>query len=399
VGRLGQWGAGPEASLSHVTPLAWAMLALLLGLVLSGIDLVRGISRIERLADLPSLAGPAPLVSMVVPARNEERNVEAAARSLLAQKYPALEIIAVEDRSTDRTGPILDALSSGDARLRVVHITELPPGWLGKNHALALGAAAARGEWLLFADADIIMAPDAVSRAVAYAERRGVDHLTILPDTLMPGLLLKGFVCVGIVIFGMALRPWKARDPRSRSFVGVGAFNLVRAGAYARAGGHEPIRLRPDDDIKLGKILKRSGARQDALAGRGMVSVEWYRSIGETIDGLMKNSFSVVQYNPLWMILGAGVYIVVGLAPLAALGLGSGLLRLLGAGAVLVQLLVHLFVAHEAGLPRRAVLLYPLIYLLFAWILVRALVLNLSQGGIVWRGTFYPLSELRKNRI
>ena len=262
-----------------------------------------------------------------------------------------------------------------------------------------VGAAAARGEWLLFADADVIMAPDAISRAMAYAEGRGLDHVTILPDTLMPGLLLKGFVCVGIVIFGMVLRPWKARDPKSRHFVGVGAFNLVRARVYARAGGHEPIRLRPDDDIKLGKILKRSGARQDALSGRGMVSVEWYRSIGETIDGLMKNSFSVVQYNPFLMIAGMGFYLTLGLAPVAALGLGSGPVRLFGGLAVGMQLLVHLFVAREARLPKRAVLLYPVIYLLFAWIVLRALVLNLSQRGIVWRGTFYPLSELRKNRV
>jgi glycosyltransferase involved in cell wall biosynthesis len=375
------------------------MLVLLLGLLLSGVDLVLGIRQIERLEDLPSLTGPAPFVSVVVAARNEERNVEAAARSLLAQAYPSLEIIAVDDRSTDRTGAILDARAAEEPRLKVMHVRELPAGWLGKNHALWLGAAAARGEWLLFADADVIMAPDAVSRAVAYAERRGLDNVTILPDTMMPGLLLKGFVCVGIVIFGLALRPWKARDPKSRHFVGVGAFNLVRAGAYARAGGHEPIRLRPDDDIKLGRILKRSGAKQDALSGRGMVSVEWYRTIGETIDGLMKNSFAVVQYNPLLMIAGVAFYLIVGLAPLLALGLGAGPVRLFGGLAVAVQLLLHLFVAGEAALPKRAVLLYPVIYVLFAWILLRALVLNLSQGGITWRGTFYPLSELRKNRV
>ncbi|HEU5217411.1 MAG TPA: glycosyltransferase, partial [Gemmatimonadales bacterium] len=290
-------------------------------------------------------------------------------------------------------------LAAREPRFSVQHVTELPPGWLGKNHALSVGAGSARGEWLLFADADIIMAPDAVSRAVAYAERRGLDHLTILPDTLMPGLLLTGFVIVGVEIFSMALRPWKARDPRSRSFVGVGAFNLVRASAYARAGGHEPIRLRPDDDIKLAKILKRSGARQDALSGRGMVSVEWYRSVGELVDGLMKNSFAVVQYNPVLMSGGVLFYLIVGLGPLAALLLGSGWLRVFGGLAVLAHVSVHLFVAIQTRLPKRAVLLYPAVYLLFAWIVLRAMVLNLHQGGIVWRGTFYPLSELRKNRV
>jgi glycosyltransferase involved in cell wall biosynthesis len=379
--------------------LAWGMLLLLLGLLAAGLDLLIGISRIERLADLPGFQGAPPLVSLVVAARNEERNVESAARSLLAQRYSALEIIVVEDRSTDRTGAILDALAAAEPRIRVVHVKELPPGWLGKNHALSVGAAAARGTWLLFADADVIMAPDAVSRAVAYAERRGLDHVTALPDTLMPGLLLKSFVIVGIIIFGLALRPWKARDPRSRSFVGVGAFNLVRASVYARVGGHAPIRLRPDDDIKLGKILKQGGARQDAVSGRGMVSVEWYRSLGETIDGLMKNSFSVVQYNPVAMLGGVVFYLVLGLAPLAALLLGAGPLRWLGGLAVAWQLLVHARIAREAHLPLSAVLLYPLVYPIFAWIVLRAMVLNLWQGGIYWRGTFYPLSELRKNRV
>ena len=388
-------GSVPE----RMTLLAWSMLVLLLGLVLAGVDLARGIRLIEQVADLPSHEGPAPLVSLIVAARNEERNVEEAMRSLLSQRYPSLEIIVVEDRSTDRTGAILDGLAAVDSRLVVQHVTELPPGWLGKNHAMSVGAAAARGEWLLFADADVIMAPDVVSRTVAYAERRGFDNVTILPDTLMPGLLLKGFVIVGITVFAMALRPWKARDPKSRYFVGVGAFNLVRASAYAKAGGHDVIRLRPDDDIKLGKILKRSGARQDALAGRGMVSVEWYRSIGELIDGLMKNSFSVVQYNAFLMIAGAVMYLVVGLGPLAALVLGSGPLRILGGVTVGVQLLGHLFVAREARLPLLAALLYPAVYVLFAWIVLRAMALNLSQGGIVWRGTFYPLNELRKNRV
>lgn len=375
------------------------MLGVLLAIVLSGLDLLLGLKKIEHLADLPWYQGNPPSVTLVAPARNEERNVEAAMRSLLAQQYPALEIIAVEDRSTDTTGAILDRLAAAEPRLRVIHIIELPHGWLGKNHALSVGAAAARGEWLLFADADVVMAPDAISRAMAYAERRGLDNVTVLPDTLMPGILLQAFVCVGVIIFAMALRPWKARDPRSRYFVGVGAFNLVRASAYARAGGHQPIRLRPDDDIKLGKILKRSGARQDALSGRGMVSVEWYRTLGETIDGLMKNSFAVVQYNPLLMLGGVGFYLVLGLGPLAALIIGPGPVRWFGATAVGFQLLVHLAVAREVRLPLRAVLLYPLMYIVFAWIVLRAMVLNLWQGGIVWRGTFYPLSELRKNRV
>ncbi len=382
-----------------MTLLAWATLLLLLVIVASGLDVLIGLGRIERLAGIPPKAGTGPRVTVVTAARNEERGIEAAARSLLAQEYPALEFIMVDDRSTDRTGAVLDALAAREPRLRVVHILELPPGWLGKNNALQQGANAARGEWILFADADIVMHPTTVARAMTYVERRGVDHLTLLPDLVMPGLLLKAFVSAFVIWFSGYLRPWKARDPKSRFFVGVGAFNLVRAGAYAAAGGHAPIRMRPDDDLKLGKILKRSGARQDVVLGRDLVSVEWYHSLSEAIDGLTKNSFAVVEYNRLLMVLGAAAYLIIGLGPLAALLLADGVVRATGAVAVAFQLLVHLRGARQAGAPWQAALLYPVISVIFCWIVLRAMVLNLWQGGITWRGTFYPLSELRRNRV
>ena len=215
----------------------------------------------------------------------------------------------------------------------------------------------------------------------------------------MPGLVLKAFLNSFVVLLFGYLRPWKARDPRSRQTVGVGAFNLVRASAYRRAGGHEPIRLRPDDDLKLGKILKRSGARQDLVTGRGMVSVEWYHSVGEAIDGLMKNSFAVVEYHAPLMVFGGMFYLVVGLGPLACLLFGSGFTRVFGGAAVAFQLLLQLRVTRETLTPWRTALLYPVASILLTWIVWRALVLNLVQGGISWRGTFYPLAELRRNRV
>ena len=390
---------GEETALTDMPLLGWAMLGLLLFIVVSGIDILAGLSRIEPLAGVAPRSGPGPLVTLITAARDEARGIEAAARSLLGQNYSSLEFVMVNDRSTDRTGAILDGLAARDSRVRVVHLGELPSGWLGKNHALARGAAVARGEWLLFADADIVMDPTSIARAMQYVERRGLDHLTLLPELVMPGLLLQAFVSSFVLWLAGYLRPWKARDPGSRRFVGVGAFNLVRAGSYAAAGGHQPIRLRPDDDLKLGQILKRSGARQDLVQGRGLVSVEWYHSLGEAIEGLMKNSFAVVEYNPLLMVLGAAAYLVIGLGPLAAAVLGEGILRILGVVAAGFLLLLHMRGAREAGAPLRGALLYPVVSLIFAWIVLRALVVNLWQGGITWRGTFYPLSELRKNRV
>ena len=378
--------------------LGWAMLGLLLVIVASGLDVLIGLRRIDSLARVPP-RNDGPLVTLVTAARDEAFGIEAAARSLLALEYPALEFVMVNDRSTDRTGEILDGLAIRDSRVRVVHVRELPAGWLGKNHALHRGAAVARGEWILFADADIVMDPTTVGRAMQYVERRGVDHLTLLPRLVMPGILLEAFLSVFVVGLSAYLRPWKARDPGSRHFVGVGAFNLVRTRSYAAAGGHEPIRLRPDDDLKLGKLLKRSGARQDLVFGRELVTVEWYHSLGQLIDGLMKNSYSAVEYNPVLMVLGAAGYLVVGLGPLAGLLLGDGMVRDLGAAAVGFQLLLFGRGAREAGVPLQAVLLYPVALVMLGWIVVRALALNHWQGGITWRGTFYPLSELRKNRL
>jgi len=382
-----------------MTLLAWLMLVLLAGILISGLDVLLGFAKVGRLSGSAPVGEPAPTVSIVVAAKDEARHVEAAMRSLLAQRYSRLEIIAVDDRSSDATGAILDRLASTDARLRVLHVRELPAGWLGKNHALSVGAAAASGSWLLFSDADVMLAPDALGRAVGQAERAGLDHLAVMPKLVLPGLLLEAFG-LAFLCWGMAvLRPWKARDPRSWRFVGIGAFNLVRAAAYARVGGHAPIRLRPDDDIKLGKLLKRSGARSDFLFGEALVAVEWYPTLRQAIQGLMKNSFSIVEYRPLLMLLGVPFYLVGGLGPLAALAAGSWLIRGLATLAILLQLTVLVRGAREAGTPRRVALLYPLMSVLFAWIILRALVLNLSQGGIVWRGTFYPLRELRKNRV
>jgi hypothetical protein len=216
---------------------------------------------------------------------------------------------------------------------------------------------------------------------------------------VLRSLLLNAFVVAFLLWLVAYLRPWKARDPRSRHFVGVGAFNLVRMATYLAADGHESIRLRPDDDIKLGKVLKRSGARQDVLSGRGMVSVEWYSSLGEAVEGLMKNSFAVVQYHPLLGVLGALLIAGLGVGPLLAVLFGSGTPRLLGGIAAVFQLGLHLRAARESGAPYRTASLYPVMSLLLAWIVLRAMTLTMVRGGIVWRGTFYPLAELRRNRV
>ncbi|MGD8331910.1 MAG: glycosyltransferase family 2 protein, partial [Acidobacteriota bacterium] len=245
-----------------------------------------------------------PRVTVVVPARDEERNIEAAMSSLLALEYPKLEIIAVDDRSADGTGAILERLSAGDARLQVVHVGELPAGWLGKNHALQLGAERGSGELILFTDADVLFEPTVLLRAVTCLRDQELDHLTIAADVHTPSLLVELFVAAFMLSFVGYFRPWRMGDPKSSHTIGVGAFNLVRRQAYERAGRHVPIAMRPDDDLQLARLLRDHGARQAFGVAGGMVGVEWYPSLGAAIRGLEKNSLAGVGYRP-WVLLGA----------------------------------------------------------------------------------------------
>lgn len=237
--------------------LAWLAALLLLGVLVPGIELLWGSRRIAWLRQQGAGASvPSPLVSIVVAARDEAAKVERAVESLLAQSYPCLQVIVVNDRSTDATGDLLEALALKHPRLEVLHVTRLPPGWLGKNHALWQGSQVAKGQWLLFTDGDVLMEPSALARSMNYGQRRGLDHVAATPDVRMPGHFLNMFSLVFGFFFVLFTRPWRAAAQASPCHIGIGAFNLVRAATYFQAGGHARIALRPDDDLKLGKIIK-----------------------------------------------------------------------------------------------------------------------------------------------
>ena len=186
----------------------------------------------------------------------------------------------MDDRSTDRTGAILEKLGTEYPEgMRVLRVEKLPEGWLGKTHTLALGAAEARGDWLLFTDADVRFAPDCFRHAIGYAAANGLDHLALAPEIVSEGERLGAFVVAFEMFFVVSQRPWRAKDPNAKEHVGIGAFNLVRRGAYDEAGTQRAIRMRPDDDMKLAKLLKKEGFGQDVASGAGLVSVEWRRTL------------------------------------------------------------------------------------------------------------------------
>jgi hypothetical protein len=361
-----------------------------------------GAVRIVRAVPVLAAADPPdppvwPRLTIVIPACNEAETIEAAIVTVLRQDYPELEVVLIDDRSTDGTGAIIDRVAAADGRVRAVHISELPEGWLGKVHALARGVERAAGQWLLFTDADVHLAPGALRRAVAFVEQRGADHLAVMPDIWYTSLVLDATLASFLRIFPVGTRCWAIEDPDSGAFIGIGAFNLVRRQALERTAGFEWLRLEVADDLGLGMMLKRSGARSCLVNGTDLVGLHWYRNLGEVARGVEKAYASVAGCNPLRMLgvcatlVGLEWAPIVALLPLGVPGLfWAGLL--MAVAAVASTVIMHRWVRHRL-LPG---LLSPLGALLGAMLFLRAGWLGFRRGGVMWRGTLYPSRLLRE---
>ncbi len=364
------------------------------------VDIAIGSRRLGSLGDIaPTTATDAPLVSIIVPACNEAETIAPALATLVAQEYARLEIIVVNDRSTDATGEILREMQQRHPGLIILDIHELPAGWLGKHHALHSGAALAKGDILLFTDADIHMAPDTVARAVHWLEQAGLDHLCLIFKNKAKGWLLNSLILdAGGGLF-LLFKPWLAGNPRSKRFMGVGAFNMVRRQAYEQVGGLAAIKIHPIDDLMLGKIIKEGGLRQECLSGYDFVTVSWYHSTGAMIDGLMKNIFALANFNTALALGGALGISLFTILPLWGVLLGHGPARLFFALTVALRLAFFSQAARYSGLspwlaPAALVTPYITVYTI-----LKATFTTLKNKGISWRGSRYPLDELRrKNR-
>jgi cellulose synthase/poly-beta-1,6-N-acetylglucosamine synthase-like glycosyltransferase len=340
-----------------------------------------------------------PSVSLIAPARNEERNIEQAVRSLARLDYPNLQITIINDRSTDRTGEILDRLAAEFRQLNVVHLTELAPGWLGKNHAMQLGADRSSGEWLLFADGDVVYEPTVLKRAMVYTNKYSVDHLAGWPDVVAQSWLMSTFMLTFALYLFLFVRVWAVRNPRSRAHIGVGAFNLVRADTYRAVGGHARIKMRPDDDLKLGKIVKLSGYRQDFVDCTGHLSVEMYRSVSELLRGLEKNAFSATDYSVALTTFSTILSLLFCVWPFIGVFVISGPTRWLYVAICLLLWTMAWGSARTTRAPPACALAYPLAVLMMVYIQWRTMLLNYYHGGIRWRDTHYSLAELRANKV
>lgn len=357
----------------------------------------RKIKFLDEISNLPDCIYPK--VSILIAARNEEKNITEALQSLLQLDYPDFEILIVNDRSTDGTGEILDRMAQGNPRLRPIHLTALPKGWLGKNHALFRAAQESTGELLLFTDADVVMQPAALRNGVQYLLAQQLDHLTAGPALKMPGRLLNLFSGFFTMAFFMYTQPWKARDGRSDKFIGVGAFNLIRASAYRAIGTHQAIAMRPDDDMRLGKLVKQRRYKSDFMHGVRMLHVEWYDSLPAVVNGLEKNIFAGLDYKLTAVILSTIATFIFWIWPFAAMFLTAGLTKIFNIATVGIILMIYGHGARLGNLKRWYGIGVPAAALFFIFLLWNSTLKTLLNRGISWRETFYSLAELKANKV
>jgi hypothetical protein len=363
----------------------------------------RGLPRIPDLLEERFDCEPVgePWITVFVPARDEALNVGECLRSLLGQDYAKLRVVAVNDRSSDETGAIMDAIAgTAPSRLRVLHLSELPPEWLGKTHAMAMAARQAIAEdapeYLLFTDADVMYRSDAVRRSLAYAVASGADHLVTVPTTIIrrwDEAALLGFFQI-FALWGA--RPWRVADPKARrDAIGIGAFNMVRRAAYEQIGGFEAQRMDILEDLTLARRIKRAGLAQRIVFGQGLVNVHWATGLWGLVEAMTKNIFSAFRFHISLALAGCVWLLAFCVGPVAGLGWGP---TRLPAGITLAAVgWAYWLFQRTSGISAWNALLSPVSALVFLFTLLRSMVTTLWHGGVQWRGTFYALAELRKN--
>lgn len=360
------------------------------------VDLFLNLPKVANIAtDDWDMALPTqPKFTVIVPARNEEKDIVQCLESLAESDYQNLEIVAINDRSTDRTGELIDRMESKwRGRVRAIHIRQLPPGWLGKTHAMWTGARESQGEWILFTDGDIMFRRDALRRAVAYCQLAKADHLVVYPRWILKSI--DETVMAG-VLQSIPVRPWKMKDPKSRDFIGIGAFNMVRREVYERVGGFEKLRLQVIDDLFLGRNIKRAGFSQHCVFGEDLVSLHWAEGALGIAKNLTKNTFAVMGFR--WYVAVVALIGTFFFSILPYIGIfAGGWMRIVSAFALLGIIGSYAMGAPLTNVPWWIAFLHPFGAVVAGYSIVRSVFYTYKQGGIEWRGTKYSLKELKKS--
>ena len=406
----------------------WTLLFWISGLLLAVIWMVPALQLVLHSSEVADLTLPEwnppqdtalPSLTVVVPARNEEAEIEAALRSLLQLNYPQYQIVAVNDRSTDQTGAIMERLAvepAAQGKLRVIHVRDLPSGWLGKVHAMWLGsqknaaqknaaqeeapqedaAQESQSDWLLFTDADCVFHPDSLRRAIHYATKAATDHLVLFPTPHMKTMGEHMMIGFPQVMSSFAMRPWKVRDPKARDHIGVGAFNLIRRSAYEAIGTYKALRLEVVDDLTLGETIKKAGLRQGVVFGRDLVSLRWAVGAAGVVANLEKNLFAFLKFRISLVLAVCVLTFFLCVCPFLGVFLAPGWAKAAFAAAVALIALVYTLSGRLMGTHPLLFLTCPIAALVFEFAALQSAFLALRDGAITWRGTKYSLEELRK---
>jgi chlorobactene glucosyltransferase len=347
---------------------------------------------------LPDGAPPAsgwPPVSVVIPARNEERNIGRAVMSHLECDYPDFEVVVVDDFSTDATPAILDGLRSRSPKLRVVAASEPPEGWLGKPNALLRGTDATRGEWLLIVDADVEYAPRVLRDAVAAALSEDLGLLCVLPGFVTAGFW-EGVLMPNLAAFLYLGPGFLFNTPRLRNVaIGGGSGNLVSRRALADSGGFKPLRHAVIDDMGLARQIKRAGFGVKVFTAFDEIRVRMYEGFREVTNGFTKN-LAFLFRSPVLVLGVAAFFAALAWAPYAVLfSAAKAPAKILAAGAIAATFAGRVAVARITRTARWSALFHPLMVTVWAGIALRSVWRRAVLGEIVWRGRSTPAGEAR----
>jgi len=362
------------------------------------VRIIRSIPLMEKMAEPEREEWPG--VSVIVPLRDEADDVGGPLVERLEEDYPVLEFILVDDRSTDGTSSLVDELAASDARVKGVHIDELPGGWLGKIYAMQRGVEESGGEWLAFSDADTTVACGTLAKAVEYCEREGLDYLAVIPGLYRGKSLQDSISQVLLRVMLITERVWKVEDDRSGAAVGSPSLALVRRTSLEKAGGLAELRMEPSDDVALGQMIKATEGRCGAVNGRGYVGASFYHSLREMAVGLERGVYASLGDFSLarifWLTL---LFFALEFGPyLFFFPLGIPYHDLIGTAAVSLGIIVSILVCRWIGLPLMAAFFFPIDLVIVAYMFLRAGVVGAAQGGIWWRGTFYSRDMLSMGR-
>ena len=355
-----------------------------------------GLKSIQRLECVTPSLKYCPKISIIITAKDEEAAILKTLNHISQLDYPNLEIICVNDRSEDATGKLIDAFSKKDPRIKPIHITQLPEGWMGKNHAAHCASKQASGDWLLFIDADVQLKEDMLKRLMTYIQKKEIDHITILFHYLCNGFIYNIFhIAHKSFGFVIGLKPWMARVRASKRSINIGHFCLVNKAVYEQCGGHQAVAMQCLEDVRFGELVKKHGFKQEAINCQYHAEIEWYATWQEMFRGIRKNSFAFFHYQLTPVILGSIGWVLLFILPFFAVFFTHGYAQLAFGASIFFLYAIAFDACRFFKMPLRYLPFLPIGLIMHLWPMYASVFYFYKNKGIYWRGTFYSADKLR----